>query len=300
MAKKKSKTKSATKKGRPKHRASWSGQLRFGLVSMPVQAFNVHLPERGEIHFHQLHAGCHQRIHYQKVCPIHGELDNDEIVSGYEYKKGEYIEIDPDELDALRSDAERALTLDTFIDADLLDPLYHDGRRYYLLPDGKSASEPYTVLAAAMHKKGRDAIGQVVFSGRQQLVRLRSVEGLLVMAMLDYSAEVQAPETVAAKLPSARAPAKSVQLAEMLVEAWADKDFDIDAYKDTYRAQVKELIDAKVAGEEIVAPEPEEQPQVINLMDALQKSLERNRPASKKAKSHSRRGGAKKKRRRAS
>jgi DNA end-binding protein Ku len=157
------------------------------------------------------------------------------------------------------------------------------------------------VLAAAMRKKGRDAIGQVVFSGRQQLVRLRSVEGLLVMAMLDYAAEVQAPATVAAKLPSARAPAKSVQLAEMLVEAWAVKNFDIDAYKDTYRAQVKELIDAKVAGREIVAPEPEEQPQVINLMDALQKSLERNRPAPPKAKSRShRRAAQKKKRRRAS
>lgn len=299
MAKKKSKAKAA-KRGRPKHRASWSGQLRFGLVSMPVQAFNAHLPEQGEIHFHQLHAACHQRVHYQKVCPIHGELDNDEIVSGYEYKKGEYVEIDPDELDALRTDTERALTVDTFIESDALDPIYHDGRRYYLLPDGAAASEPYTVLAAAMRKKGRDAVGQVVFSGRQQLVRLRSVEGVLIMTMLDYAAEVQSPRTMAEKLPSSRPAAKSVKLAEMLVEAWAVKNFDLGAYHDTYRERVKELIDAKIAGEEIVSPIPEEQPQVINLMDALQKSLERNRPAPAKAKRRSHQETAKKRRRRAS
>jgi DNA end-binding protein Ku len=297
-----SKTKSKKTKGkksRPKHRASWRGQLRFGLVSFPVQAFNVRLPEQGEFHFHQLHAECHSRIHYQKVCPIHGEIDNDSIVSGYEYRKGQYIEIDPDELDALRSEGERALTVDTFIAAEELDAIYYDGRRYYLAPDGASAAESYSVLAEAMRRQERDAVGLVVFSGREQLVRLRVDEGVLIMSMLDYSAEVKRPEVMAAELPAKRLPSRSVQLAETLVKAWTAKRFNFDDYEDRNRAKVKELIDAKIAGRKIVAPEPEEQPEVINLMDALQKSLARHQPSEKEEKKH-RRSAPKKRRRRAS
>lgn len=283
MARTKSKSKHAhpRKKARPKHRASWSGQLRFGLVSFPVQAFNVHLPEQGEFHFHLLHAQCHSRIHYQKVCPIHGEVDNEEIVSGYEYRKGQYVEIDADELDQLRTERERALNIDSFIGADELDPIYHDGRRYYLLPDGSSAAEPYTVLAEAMQRQERDAVGQVVFSGREQLARLRVVGGVLVMSLLDYSAEVKSPEAMAAELPSVKPSTRSVQLAETLVKSWTAKRFDIDQYEDHYRAKVKELIDAKVEGREIVAPEEEAEPEVLNLMDALKQSLasgEKKRP----------------------
>ncbi|HET6881616.1 MAG TPA: Ku protein [Pirellulales bacterium] len=293
-SKSKSKAKRTTKKGRPKHRASWSGQLRFGLVSFPVQALNVRLPEQGEFHFHQLHAECHSRIHYQKVCPIHGEVGNDEIVSGYEYRKGQYVEIDPDELDALRTDAERALNIDAFIGPEELDPIYHDGRRYYLAPGGTSAAEPYTVLAEAMQRQERDAIGQVVFSGREQLARLRVVGGVLVMSLLDYSAEVKKTEAMAVELPASRPSTRSVQLAETLVKSWTTKRFDIDDYEDRYRAKVKELIDAKIEGREIVAPEPEEQPEVLNLMDALKKSLAAGE------KNHARKVARKKGRRRAS
>lgn len=300
MAKSKTKTKgsSKSKKATPKHRASWSGQIRFGLVAFGVQAFNARLPEKGEFHFHQLHADCHSRIHYQKVCPIHGEVDNDEIVSGYEYRKGQYVEIDPDELDALRTASERALTVDTFIDPNELDPIYDDGRRYYLVPDGSAATEPFAVLAEAMRRKERDAVGQVVFSGREQLVRLRVVDGVLIMSMLDYSAEIKKPEVMAADLPAMKASTRSLQLAETLVEAWSKKKFDFDSYEDHYRAKVKELIDAKIEGREIVAPEPEEEPEVFNLMDALKKSLAAGE--SKRAEKPSHSGRKRKFRRKAS
>src|SRR3954469_8781084 len=95
----------------PKHRSSWKGHLTFGLVSFPVQAINAFEPGQSDIHFHQLHAECHRRIHYEKVCPVHGAVSNDEIVSGYEYAKGKYVEIDPEELDALRTKKERSLTI---------------------------------------------------------------------------------------------------------------------------------------------------------------------------------------------
>src|SRR5436190_24022346 len=105
------KTKRAPK--RSKHRASWKGNLTFGLVSFPVQAFNAFNREQSDIHFHQLHAKCHRRIHYQKVCPVHGEVSSDEIVSGYEYARGKYVEISAEELDSVRSERERSLTIDT-------------------------------------------------------------------------------------------------------------------------------------------------------------------------------------------
>lgn len=278
QSRKSSRGKKKVVKGRAKHRASWKGQLRFGLVSFPVQAFNAAVREQGQFHFHMLHAECHRQIHYQKVCPVHGEVAQDEIVSGYEYRKGEFVEIDADELDELRTDSERALTIDAFVEPDTVDAIYDDGRVYYLTPDGKPAAEAYAVLEQAMSRQRREGIGQVVFSGREQLVRLRAVDGVLTMVMLNYAAQVKAPSAAASELPDARASAKNVQLAEQLIEAWTPDDFDFDAYEDRYRQRVKKLIDAKVEGRELVAPEPEEQPKVINLMDALKQSVVRGRP----------------------
>src|SRR5262245_26640317 len=161
------------KKRPAKHRASWKGHLAFGLVSFPVQAFNALNPEGSDIHFHQLHSVCHRRIHYQKVCPLHGEVPNDEIVSGYEYRKGKYVEVEADELDALRTRRERALAIDAFVDPQSVDPLYFDGRMYYLSPDGSAAEEPYHVLAEAMEREDRYGLGQVVFSGKEQVALVR-------------------------------------------------------------------------------------------------------------------------------
>src|SRR5947207_2887409 len=97
-----------------KVRPSWSGMLRFSLVSFPVQAFNAYAREGGQVVFHQLHEKCHSRIFYEKHCPLHGKIDNSEIVSGFEYRRGQYVEVEPEELDALRTEDEKALKIDTF------------------------------------------------------------------------------------------------------------------------------------------------------------------------------------------
>src|SRR3954453_2312215 len=132
------KTKSKGKQGRKSssQRAGWKGQMTFGLVSFPVEAFNALDRQHSDIHFHQIHAQCHRRIHYQKVCPVHGEVSSDEIISGYEYRKGKYIEIEPEELEAVRTKKQRSLTIDAFVNPSTIDPLYFDGRMYYLVPDG--------------------------------------------------------------------------------------------------------------------------------------------------------------------
>src|SRR5688572_8323878 len=150
-------------KGPAKLRASWRGQFSFGLVSFPVQAVNALNRQQSDIHFHQLHAKCHRRIQYQKVCPVHGEVSNDEVVSGFEQRRGKYIEVEPEELEAVRTKKERALSVDAFVDPSTIDPLYFDGRMYYLIPDGSTASEPYAIVAEAMSRAKCWGIGQVVF-----------------------------------------------------------------------------------------------------------------------------------------
>src|SRR5687767_3100636 len=117
---------------RSRWRASWKGEMQLGLVRFSVEAINAHSPSGSDVHFRQLHAECHSRIKYDKVCPIHGEVDQKEIVLGYEYGRGKYVEIDSDELDAIRTKEERALRIEEFIDANQLDQIYFDGRMYYL------------------------------------------------------------------------------------------------------------------------------------------------------------------------
>ncbi len=272
-----------------KSRASWAGMLRFGLVSIPVQAINAHAKEQGQVTFHQLHATCHSRIRYEKVCPIHGPVDNDEIVLGFEYSKNRYIEVDPEELDKLRTDAERALTIDTFIAPEQLDPIYYDGRMYYLTPDGATAKEPYAVFLEALKNRNRYGIGQVVFSGREQVVAVRPLDDALLMAMLNYAPEIRAPESAVGELPAIRGSDKKTRLAEQLIESWSDDHFDFSDYEDEYFDKVRQLINAKRKGHEIVAPEEEqEEPEVVNLMDALRKSVARtshNRRSKKKSRS---------------
>ena len=268
-------TRRGKKKQRSKFRASWRGQLRFGLVSFEVQAVNAQIKENAEVHFHLLHEPDHERIHYAKVCPRHGEVPNEEIVEGFEYGKGKYVEFDKEELDLLRTDQEKALSIDAFVRADQIDPIYFDGRMYYLLPSGTNSNEPYSLLEAAMEKKNRWGVGQVVFSGREQLAVVRPLDGVLTMAMLNYDAEIRKPSDIKSEFTRPRATGAKLRLAEDLISKWHDGDFDFSDYKDHYRQKVKEAIAAKKKGQEIVPPEEEEEPEVINLIDALKKSVAR-------------------------
>jgi DNA end-binding protein Ku len=143
---------------------------------------------------------------------------------------------------------------------------------YYLLPSGASASEPYSLLEAAMEKKGRWGIGQVVFSGREQLALIRPLDGVLTMAMLNYDAEIRKPAEIKSEFTRVHATPRKLKLAEELVGKWHEGKFDFSEYKDNYRKKIKQAIEAKEKGVEIEAPEEEEH-EVINLMEALQRSV---------------------------
>jgi DNA end-binding protein Ku len=261
----------ATKKTR-QPRASWKGRLTIDLVQFNVEAFNAVASDEGEIHFHQLHAECHSRIRYQKVCPIHGPIDNDEIVLGYEYARNKYVEVDPDELDAMRTDADKALKLDTFIAPEQLDPRWFDGRTYYLLPTDTEDREPYALVQAALLEMNRYGIGEMVFSQREQLAAVRATDDNLVLSMLRYSDAFRDASDFTP--PRMKVTGKKVDLARMLIYAATEKEFNLSRYADEYQTKLEKFVDAKIAGEEIeTPPEREEAEPVINLMDALKRSI---------------------------
>jgi len=274
-------------------RYSWKGSLRLSLVTVPVQAFNAVAPEGGHIRFHQLHASDHSRIRHVKVCPVHGEVTQDEIVSGYEYAKGQYVIVDPDELDALRSKNDKAVHLDTFVAADAIDPLYLTGQNYYLTPDGAAAAKPYVVLQKAMVEQDKCAVGQGVLFGREQLVAIRPYKDLLLMSVIQYQPAIR--DSADFEIGDARVSATELKLAETLIKASTSKRLDLSGYKDSYSDKLRELIDAKVEGREIVVPPEEEEPATLNLMDALKKSLARGGKAGSKGAAATKKAPARKK-----
>ena len=262
-------------------RSSWKGFIKLSLVSVPVRAFTAHNTSE-EVRLNQLHKDCHARVRYKKVCPEHGELKNDQIVSGYEYTKDSYVVIDPEELAKLRKESDKSVNIEGFIQPGDIDPIYLAGRTYYLLPDGVAGDRPYALLARGMMDEGVYAVARVVMSGREQLVLLRPVEGLLTMNILTYAKKVKDIGTFQEELKQQDMSKEELSLAETLISASRVEDFDLASYSDNYTENLTKLIQMKLDGEEIVqAPEPEE-PKIINLMEALKQSVAQAQTSDRK------------------
>jgi DNA end-binding protein Ku len=261
-------------------RSTWKGYLKLSLVSVPVKAYTAAASGGGEIHLNQLHAECHSRIQYKKFCPIHGEVANDAIVSGYEQAKGQYVVIDPEELDKLRTESDKAITVDVFIEPTKLDPIYYD-KTYYLVPDGPVGQKPYGVLHRGMIELNRHAVAQVVLHNREQIVLLRPLDGLLALTTLYYENQIKRPASFQDEVPQVEIPPKELDLAKMLIEASTTEEFAFGKYQDAYTDRLTKLIEMKVAGQQIVAPSLHEEAQVINLMDALRESVARAQKTAK-------------------
>ena len=258
-------------------RSSWKGYLRLSLVSVPVKAFTA-TSSSSQIHLNQLHCDCHSRIQYKKVCPLHGEVSNDQIQSGYEYAKGQYAVVDTDDLEVLRTESDRSIAVDKFFQAESLDSLYETDTTYYLVPDGPIGQKPYALLRRVMAEAGLHGVGQVVISKKERLVRIRPIGDMLAMTVLHYAPEIKLPTSFSDELSPQETNEQELKLARQLLEGLRDDDFDITKYRDAYTEKLTQLIQAKVDGEELVAPPPVEEPQVINLMEALKASVERVAP----------------------
>jgi DNA end-binding protein Ku len=253
-------------------RPVWSGFLRLNLVTVPVAAFTAAQPEGGQVRFHQLHELCHSRIKYQKVCPIHGEVTAGEIITGYEYAKGKYVIVERAEKEEARSRSERSIELETFVEPSSVDPLWYSGSDYYLIPDGAEGKKPYSLLYRAMEDEERYAVGKAVLWGRDHVVLVRPHDKTLTLSLLKFANQVRLPSEFKDDIPHPHLSADELKLARMLVQATSG-EADLTKYRDTYNDRLKELIEAKVEGREVVAPPEEEEPGVINLMDALKKSV---------------------------
>jgi DNA end-binding protein Ku len=261
--------------------ASWKAHLRLSLVSVPVQAFNAETAAKADISFNQLHEECKSRIKYVKTCPIHGEVPNNEIVKGFEYAKGEYVIVDTDELEALRGKTDNAVDISAFVSPEAVDPKYFDGRTYYLLPDGPLARRPYAVLLEVMSKKKLWGFAVATISNREQLLVLRAIDGALCAESLHYAAELRGVVELGMDMELPKVDKEEVRLATMLVDASTKKDFDVTAFKDEYNSQLRDLLEAKVAGREIVAPPMiEHEAPVVNLMEALKRSVSQSKTAA--------------------
>lgn len=265
-------------------RASWKGFIRISLVSVPVEGYTASAAGQSQISLNQLHADCGERIRYKKTCPVHGEVAADEIVMGYEYAKDQYAIVDPGELENLRYEADRSINVDRFVAPTEVDPRYFSGKTYYLIPSGRAGQKPYALLHRAMVDEDVVGLAQVVISSREQLVALRPIGKLLAASILQYAADVKPIEEFEKMLDAEPVPPQELKLAKTLIEATREKDADIVHYHDLYAERLRELVDAKVAGREVVKRPAGQAPPTINLIDALKASLEfkKTRAATRK------------------
>jgi DNA end-binding protein Ku len=252
-------------------RATWKGFLKVSLVNIPIKVFPA-TESAGTISFNQLHSACQTRIQQKRWCPsCNKEVANTEIVKGFEFEKGRYVVLSEDDIDKVRPSSTRVIDLVQFDDVGALDPMYVD-RTYYLAPDGQVAADAFAVMREGM--KGKIGVGKLALYGREYFVAVKPHDRGLVMYTLHHAAEIRSMDGIEelASIPTKVKP-QEVQLAKQVIGTF-EKKLDLKEYRDEYRDGLQKIIDAKIAGEEVVAPDIEAPPKVVNLMEALRKSLD--------------------------
>jgi len=259
--------------------ASWKGFLKLSLVSVPVKAYTA-TATSNDITLHQLHAKTHTRIQYKKFAAEVGEVSPEEIVKGYEYAKGQYVIVDDDELDKLRTESDKSVRIDGFIKPEELSSVYMAGRTYYLTPDGPVGQKPYSLLMKSMGSNGVCAVAEVVISQKEQVVLLRPVDGVLAMTVLIRKDEVKPASAFKDEIAQTELSEAEVSLTDTLIKASMIKNFDYGKYKDVYKDKLTKLIQMKIEGKEVVQVRDPEEPKIINLMEALKRSVAEAQAAS--------------------
>ena len=262
-------------------RPSWKGFIRISLVSVPVEGYTASATGTSQVALNQLHADCGERIRYKKTCPVHGEVPGEEIVMGYQYEKDQYAVIDPDEVEALRSEADRSINVERFVAPSEIDPRYFSGRTYYLLPNGPAGKKPYALLHRAMVDEDVVGLAQVVISNREQLVALRPVGRLLAASVLQYAADVKPVDEFEKLLEEDSVSPQELKLAKTLIDATREEYAEIEQFRDLYAERMRELIEAKVEGREVVKRPSSKAPPTINLIEALKASLDYKKTRAK-------------------
>jgi DNA end-binding protein Ku len=260
-------------------RATWKGFLKISLVNIPIKVFPA-TESSGSISFNQLHGECQTRIQQKRWCPhCNREVPNSEIVKGYEFEKGRYVVLSEDDFDKVRPESTRVIDLVQFADESAIDPIYVD-RAYYLAPDGTMAADAFAVMREGM--QGKVGIGKLALYGREYLVAVRPQQRGIVMYTLHHAAEIRSIDEVEElKAVSASVKPEEMRLARQVIGTF-EGPLNLRDYKDEYREGLQRIIEAKIAGEEVIAPTVDAPPRVVNLMEALKKSLDAVSTAKKK------------------
>lgn len=252
-------------------RASWKGYLKLSLVSCPVRLFTA-ATTGNRISFNMLHKDTHNRVQFRPHDPEIGEVDRADLVRGYEFEKDQYVIIDDEDLDAVQIESSKTITIDRFVDASDIDPMYLDAP-YYLAPDGPVAEETYRVIHNAMNTRGKAALARVVMSARERQVVLSVRDRGVVMTTLRAANEVRAHEEYFSDIGDAPLDAGMIALAEQIIDQNGG-EFDATTFEDAYQKALLEVVKAKLKGSRPVIAKSPERGKVINLMDALKRSLE--------------------------
>jgi DNA end-binding protein Ku len=246
----------------------WSGYLTFGLISMPVRLFSG--ARSSNISFHMLHRPDHVRIKQQLWCP-HDEqvVERSEIVKGYEYRKGEYVIIEPDEIKKIEPKTAKAMEILEFVKADEVDAIYFESS-YYVTPE-EAGRRPYALLCKALEESQYVAIAKLTMHNREYTVFLRPYKGGMMLHTMYYKNEVRELDNFGR--PDVELKDAEVKVAHQLIEALAG-DFEPEKYHDTFEENLKTLIKARLEGEEVTPVEkPKKMAPVVDLMAALKESL---------------------------
>jgi DNA end-binding protein Ku len=250
-------------------------------VALPVKLYSA-LDSKEKISFNQIHEPSKQRIRYEKVAPGVGPVDKDEIVKGYEYQKGRYVLFSDEEFEALKVDSKKTLDMIQFAPSETIDPIYFD-KPYYALPDGKLSDEPYRVVRDALKKTKTIGLGQITMRGRSYIAAVKPYEDGLIVETVHYGQELRAAKSFFDEIPNGKLDKDLVDLAEELIMR-KKAPFDPNKFEDEYAIAIERLVKKKIERHGELVLEDQEEPSkdygdnVVSLVDALKKSLQKKSP----------------------
>jgi DNA end-binding protein Ku len=281
-------------------RTIWNGSISFGLVNIPVGLALATKPaaRQSDVSFRQLHRECMTPIKQKRWCEVHDrEVERDEIVKGWEVSKGEFVLVEEADLEAIMQvDDSKTIAITRFVDASEVDPVYFD-RTYYLAPARDAAAQrPYVLLLRAMQETGKAGLGRFVRQGAEHLCLIRPKGDALALETLFIAEDVNSQAEIEEAVSGSEVKEAELGLAQQVIDS-LEGEFDPDELTSEYRQNLKQMLEAKLDGQEIVKPEPEEEAApVVDLMDALKKSVaevKADKPKASKAKAASK-GGSRK------
>jgi DNA end-binding protein Ku len=250
-------------------RSIWNGTITFGLAAVPIKVHSA--TEDNGVHFHQVHAKDGARVKQVRICSKEGkEVPYKQVAKGYEVRKGEYVMLDQDEIDAAAGEHSKVIVLDEFVRGGEIDPVYYD--RSYYLGAGKDGQDAYRLLHDALERSERVGIGRWVFHNREYLVAVRSLDRVLALHTMRFQEELVKAVSLDIPTPSRKPNRREIEMASKLVDSLHAR-FDPSSFHDTYRDRVLDLIKAKARGEEPDLPEPSEPEESQDLTAALEASL---------------------------